>query len=223
MRYPLEPERVFAMLRSLGFSIKQAAEIGVFSFETSKLRPLIERGAVCHLYEAIPDYADQIKRDVAGYENTVVFNFAVADFNGVMPMCLAGASTFSKNQSQSPAINHDKYKVDEARTLSVDCKNFCEIDPGNYDFVSIDVEGGEFLILKGMTSRPVALNIETQSRDYVKPYLGSITDWMVENHYKIWFRNDTDTLFVRGDVPKPGASFLVNRWWHNLRYFAGRL
>ena len=223
MRYPLEPEKVFTMLRSLGFSIKRAAEIGVYSFETSNLRPLIEKGVICDLYEAIPDYANQIKIDVASYKNTSVFNFAVADFDGVMPMCLAGASTFSKNQNQSPAINHDNYKIDEARTVLVDCKSFSKIDPGDYDFISIDVEGGEFLVLKEMRSRPIALNIETQSRDYVNPYLGSITDWMVENHYKVWFRNDTDTLFVRNDVPKLEGRFRFNRWWHNLRYFAGRL
>lgn len=211
------------MLAAAGYPIKKAAEVGVYSFSTSNLKPLIEAGTVCHLFEAIPDYAEKIRLDVERFEKTSVFNFAVADYNGKMSLCMAGASTFNRNQNHSPAINHDKFEVSKAQTLQVDCRKFSEVDPGDFDYLSIDVEGGEFYVLKDLVSRPIVLNIETQSRDYINPLLGSITDWMVEHGYKVWFRNDTDTLFIKEGGSRLGPRLALNRWWHNQRYFAGRL
>lgn len=204
-------------------SVKKAAEIGVFSYETSVLRTLIEQDVICHLYEAIPSYCEKIKPYVEQFKKTTLNCYAISNFDGQMTFCMAGPSTFSAAQDAAPAINHDQLDKHSLITVTVPCKNFASIDPGDYDLVSIDTEGSEFDVLSAMVSRPKVIAIETQSRDYVNPKLGSITDWMVENKYKLWLWNDTDTVFVRGTLPQRSLMESTLARWHNLRYFAGRL
>jgi len=219
----IHSKKIFELISKAGMTISKAAEIGVYNFETSAIKPLIEHGIKCDLYEAIPTYCEEIEKAIASFQHTKLVNCAVADYNGEMTLYLAGPSTFNATQRESPAINHDKLDVTKATPIIVQCRDFQDLDIGDYDYVSVDVEGGEFNILKRMTSRPAVINLETQSRDYVNPRLGSITDWMVENDYKIWFRNDTDTLFIKS--PRKSAGFLldINARRHNLKYFAGRL
>lgn len=208
---------------SAGFKPKKAAEIGVYSVESSILRPYFGDINECHLFEAIPEFCRQIRSDTARYKNVEVHEIALADYNGSLDLCLAGSSTFSASQAVSPAINHDSFEKDKAELVTVQCRDFAEIDPGDLDFVSIDVEGGEFAILSRMKSRPKFISIETQARDYINPKLGSITDWMVENSYKVWMWNDTDTVFCRSPLVR---QFLIERLKavrHNYQYFAGRL
>ena len=219
----LTPEKIFDLVARLGITIKKAAEIGVYTFESSAIKPFIMHGVECDLYEAIPSYCQKIKEEVAPFPNVRLINCAVGDYNGEMILCLAGPSTFNAQQKESPAINHDKLDITKASSISVPCRDFHDLDRGEYDYVSIDVEGGEFNILDRMISRPVIINLETQSRDYINPKLGSITDWMIENGYKVWFRNDTDTLFIKS--PRKSAGFLLdlNARIHNRKFFAGRL
>lgn len=217
------PKKIFQLASDAGILINKAAEIGVYTFETSAIKPLIESGVECDLYEAIPSYSEKIKKAIEAHHKTKLHNCAVADYNGEMTLYLAGASTFNSNQKESPAINHDRFKTSDAMALTVLCRDFNDLDNGDYDYISIDVEGGEFSILSRMKSRPVIINLETQSRDYINPKLGSITDWMVENNYKVWFRNDTDTLFIKSSRKYPGLILDINAKIHNHRYFTGRL
>jgi hypothetical protein len=142
-----------------------------------------------------------------------------------MVLCMAGPSTFSASLDSTPAINHDGFRKDAAgvKMIDVECRDFADLDPGDYDLVTIDIEGGEFPVLARMKSRPRVLAIETQSRDYVNPQLGAITDWLVREGYKVWFQNDTDTVFIRGERPKLGLVKDIKAWWHSQRYFAGRI
>jgi len=204
-------------------NIHKAAEIGVFSFETSVLKPFIEKGKICHLFEAVPEYCDEIKSNIKEFKNTTLNCYAVSNFEGVITLCMAGPSTFSASQSEAPAINHDGLDRQSLRTVTVSCRNFASVDPGDYDLVSIDTEGSEFDVLSVMVSRPRLISIETQSRDYVNPKLGAITDWMVANNYKVWLWNDTDTVFVRGEIPRVTLFERLKARWHSFRYFAGRL
>jgi len=219
----LSASKIFDLIIKLGYQINRAVEIGVYSFETSAIKPLIEAGIRCELYEAIPAYARGIKSEIKFFPNTTLFDMAVADYDGEMTMYLAGPSTLNAHQRESPAINHDNFDVKNADSVKVACRDFKGLDDGGYDYVSIDVEGGEYNILSRMNSRPSFINLETQSRDYINPKLGSITDWMWENGYKVWFPNDTDTLFIKG--PRKSVGFFLDSKarWHNRKYFGGRL
>lgn len=214
---------LYAAILKSQIKIRKAAEIGVFSFETSALRTFIEKGQTCDLYEAVPEYCDEIKSKVKEFKNTTLNCYAVSNFEGVLTLCMAGPSTFSAAQNQAPAINHDGLDKHSLATVTVNCRNFATVDPGDYDLVSIDTEGSEFDVLSVMVSRPRVIAIETQSRDYVNPKLGAITDWMVANNYKVWLWNDTDTVFIRGEVPRLRFFERLMARWHNFRYFAGRL
>jgi len=213
------------LLRKLGLEVARCAEVGVLSVKASNIRDFIEAGVRCDLYEAVPSFCDSIENDINAFPNAKLIRGAVSDYNGTMKLCMAGPSTFAASLNSSPAINHDGYRKDrpDVKIIEVPCRDFADLDPGDYDLVTMDLEGGEFPVLSRMTSRPRALSIETQSRDYVNPQLGAITDWMVREGYKIWFQNDTDTVFVRGERPKLGIVKDIKAWLHNQRYFAGRL
>jgi FkbM family methyltransferase len=214
-----------SLLSAAGVEVTRCAEVGVLSVQVSSLREFIEAGIPCDLYEAVPDFCDSIERDIAQSPNVRLVRGAVSDYNGTMVLCIAGPSTFSASLESTPAINHDGFRRDGegVKKLEVECRDFADLDPGDYDLVTMDIEGGEFPVLSRMRSRPRVLAIETQSRDYVNPQLGAITDWLVRESYKVWFRDDTDTVFVRGYRPKLGLTKDIKAWWHNQRYFAGRL
>lgn len=207
------------------FNIESAAEVGVFRYSDSSIRFFCELGCKCDFYEAVPDLCDVIATDIEKFSRARLIRGAVSDYNGTMVLCMAGPSTFSASLESTPAINHDGFRKDGegVKKLVVECRDFADFDPGDYDLVTMDIEGGEFPVLSRMRSRPRVLAIETQSRDYVNPQLGAITDWLVREGYKVWFRNDTDTVFVRGERPNLGLARDIKAWWHNQRYFAGRL
>jgi len=214
-----------SLLDAAGVEVTRCAEVGVLSFQVSSVREFIETGIPCDLYEAVPEFCDSIEKDIARFPNTRLLRGAVSNYNGTMVLCMAGPSTFSAILESTPAINHDGFRKDGegVKKLEVECRDFADLDPGDYNLVTMDIEGGEFPVLSRMRSRPRVLAIETQSRDYVNPQLGAITDWLVREGYKVWFRNDTDTVFVRGERPRLGLAKDIKAWWHNQRYFAGRL
>lgn len=222
-RLNLMKNLLYSALNECGLKVQRAAEIGVFSFSSSVLKELINDGVKCDLYEAIPEFCNRIAADIAPYHSAKLFRFALSNFNGQLELCMAGPSTFNAKQTTAPAINHDGLIKSTVEHVKVECRDFREVDPGNYDLVSIDTEGSEFEILSRMTSRPTILAIETQSRDYINPKLGSITDWCVQHGYRVWLWNDTDTIFFRGTPPKVSLTRTIKAGWHNLRYFAGRL
>lgn len=215
----------FDFLRKQKVKVEKAAEVGVLSYEVSQLRGFSRAGVECHLFEAVPEFSARISDAVRDMNNVHLHSFAVSDFNGEMELCMAGASTFQSSLSVSPAINHDGFEKTAPSTtlIKVPCRDFADVDPGDFDFLSIDIEGGEFSVLNRMVSRPMVLCLETQSRDYVNPRLGSITDWMLSEGYSVWFRNDTDTVFVKGRRPSLGFFEDLKAHLHSLRYFAGRI
>lgn len=216
-------DKLYWAVKKAGIEIHKAAEVGVLSFETSVIRAFIQNGVQCDLYEAIPDFCRDITASIAPYKNVTLHEVAVADYDGTMELCMAGPSTFNAAQDVSPAINHDGYDKAKAKVISAKCVDFAGVDPGDYDLVTIDVEGGEYSVLSRMKSRPKVIALETQSRDYCNPRLGSITDWMLENGYSVWVWNDTDTIFFKGKPPSLGLKEDLKAKWHSFRYYASRI
>jgi FkbM family methyltransferase len=214
---------LYSAVMKAGIEISKAAEIGVLSFEASNIKDFIEDGIVCDLYEAVPEFCSNIEANLSEYSNTKLNCYALSDFDGEIELCMAGPSTFNAAQVSSPAINHDGVKKEASEKIKVPCRNFGSIDPGDYDLVSIDIEGAEWSVIRNMKSRPAVLSIETQSRDYVNPELDKITGWLQENGYKVWVWDDTDTIFFRGSPPFVSLVNSVKSRIHNLQYFGMKL
>jgi FkbM family methyltransferase len=216
-------DKLFLIAQQAGLAIHKVAEIGVLSIATSSIKAFIENGVPADLYEAVPAFCGEISEGLNKFKNATLHCTAVADYEGDMTLCLAGPSTFNARLISTPALAHDKYDISSATTITVPCIDFRNADPGDYDLVSIDVEGGEYLVLSRMKSRPQVISLETQCRDYRNPYLAEIAKWMRDNGYRVWVWNDTDTIFYKGNPPWLGVIESIKSRWHNHRYFAGTL
>ncbi len=214
---------LYDAVKSQNLPIKSVAEVGVLAFKDSVVKNFCIDGIKCDLYEAVPEFCEKIRKEITRYPNITLKEYAVSDYNGDMEMCMVGPSTFDASIEHAPAIDHDGIDKSSVETLKVACRDFSEVDEGQYDIVSIDIEGGEWKVLSRMRSRPLVISLETQCRDYLNPYIGSITDWMFENGYKVWIWNNTDTIFYKGTPPALGIKNTLLSKWHNYRYYAGRL
>ncbi|MBO0929960.1 FkbM family methyltransferase [Fibrella aquatilis] len=77
------------------------------------------------------------------------------------------------------------------------CKRFSEIDTGEFDLLSIDIEGSEWYVLKYMVSRPNVISVETHGKFYVNPFINEIKAWMLKNNYIIWYKDRSDSVYVK--------------------------
>lgn len=210
---------------SAGLTVRRAAEIGVFSYGDSVIKEYCERGIRCDFYEAVPRFCEHIAADLRELPNAHLFRFAVTDRDGTVDLHLAGlvgGSTFSADQPVSPAVVNDGFRPVGAERLTVPCRDFATVDPGDYDVVSIDVEGGEWPVLRRMRSRPLVLAIETHSRKYVNPHLDEIVSWCRDSGYRVWYLTKSDTVFFRG--APPGQPY-PPRWklrWRRWRLYGRR-
>ena len=198
-------KRFYEAVQDAHIAIHKVAEIGVFRYSYSVVREFIEAGTECHLYEPVPTFCAEILPHLAPYPNTTLYQFGLSDKNTEIDLYLAGdvgASTYAANQSVSPAILNDNFTPDESLKVTVSCRDIREVDPGDYDLVSIDVEGAEWPIIKHMISRPKVLAIETHFRHYKNPNLQEISTWANSEGYQIWYLDDSDTIFYRGTPPK---------------------
>ena len=73
------------------------------------------------------------------------------------------------------------------------------MDDGTIDLLSVDTEGSEWFVIKHMRSRPAIISLEKHGAAYVNHYLGEILSWMREHDYRIWYKDKTDSVFVRRD------------------------
>ena len=206
--------------RLAGIPVQHAAEIGVFSYGDSAVKGYGDAGIPCDLYEAVPRFCEHIAIDTREHPNVQLHRFAVSNRNGTLDLYLAGhvgGSTFAAGQATSPALVIDRFVPDEAHKMTVPVRDFAEVDAGNYDVVSIDIEGGEWDVLQRMTSRPIVLAVETHFRNYVNPHLSEITDWCRTNGYRVWYLTKSDTVFFRGEPPKLPTSTRWKLVWRRWR------
>jgi len=191
--------------RLAGIPVRRAAEIGVFSFPDSSVKGYAAAGVPCDLYEAMPRFCEHIAIDIRDLPNVTLHRFAVSNRNGTLDLHFAGhvgGSTFAVGQASSPALVIDRFVPDEASKVRVPVRDFAEVDPGDFDVVSIDIEGGEWNVLQQLKSRPAVLAVETHFRKYVNPHLAEIVEWCRANGYRVWYLTKSDTVFFRGEPPK---------------------
>ncbi len=176
--------------------------MGVYLPETSNIIDFIKDGVKATLVEADPDTVKKINEYFSGY-SIKVWPVAVWDESGVIKLSKAAASTFVTQLPSSPAIVNDQYKVSEENTFEVPCLKFSEIDDGTIDLLSVDIEGGEWYVIKHLISRPNVISIETHGKYYTNPFIKEIESWMLSENYVTWYKDLSDTVFIKKDFLQP--------------------
>ncbi len=215
---------IFRKLSRKGFRPRHVAEVGVYSPETSNVYDFIKLGIKCTLVEPNPQSVDWIRQHFSGYKNVTLHPVAVYDHNGREELAQRSASTFVSELANSPAIINDDYRLSDKDRFVVDAKTFDEIDDGTIDLLSVDAEGCEWYVIRHMVSRPAAISLETHGAIYINPYLDRILDWMKVNDYRVWYKDRSDTVFVRNTEIEVStadklklASMTIYLEWRRLR------
>ena len=187
---------LYQRLKAKNVAFKHVCEVGVYVPTVSNIGDFIKDGTPATLVEADPDIAVEIESYFSGYDIRV-HPFAMWDFNGTLQLSKAAASTFVSALVSSPALENDGFQIKEETIFDVPCKRFSEIDTGNFDLLSIDIEGSEWYVLKYMISRPNVISVETHGKFYVNPFIKEIVQWMQDNEYVIWYKDRSDSVYIK--------------------------
>lgn len=194
--------RLFIKLNNKNYIPKDICEIGVYLPEESNILEFINQGIPTTLVEADPNYINKIKSYFKDIKNLTVIQAAVFDFNGIIELCRRDSSTFISQLEASPALTNDNCNKEETEKFIAKSITFNEIDRGNFDLVSIDIEGAEWFVLKHMVSRPNVISIETHGKYYTNPNINNIVDWMYKNNYQKWYKDGSDTVYIKNGTFK---------------------
>jgi FkbM family methyltransferase len=197
---------IYQRIKRKKIDLHHVCEVGVYLPETSNILDFINEKVKTTLVEADPVTVQKIKTYFKNDFPIQLFPYAVWDYNGTLQFSKAKASTFVTQLQATPALINDGFRITENETFEVPCCLFSEFDDGTIDLISIDVEGSEWYALKYMKSRPKVISVETHGKFYTNPFLKEILAWTQINQYSIWYKDDSDTVFVRNDV------FTVSDW-----------
>lgn len=191
-----ESTELYRRCKQKSFHPTYVVEIGVYIPETSNVINFIEDGVKTLLIEADPKTVKKIESKFGSFKNVVCKQVAVFDHNGTVKLAQRASSTFISSL-KSPAVINDSYTIKKEDEFEVQAVTFDILDDGHIDLLSIDIEGAEWFVLKHMKSRPAVISIETHGKYYINPYLGEINQWMDSNSYIVWYRDKSDTVYVR--------------------------
>lgn len=189
-------KEIFKRLKDKHIDFAHVCEVGVYLPETSNIIDFIKENKRATLVEADVITGEKIRSYFSGYDFKL-HPVAVWDYNGTIKFSKAQASTFVSELKGSPAIANDGYVIDEKNTFEVECKMFSEIDDGSIELLSIDIEGSEWYVLKHLLSKPKVLSIETHGKYYTNPFMKEIDEWIRANDYEIWYKDGSDSIFIK--------------------------
>lgn len=175
-------------------------EVGVWHPRTSNIKYYIDNNIKALLVEPDPESIEMIKKEWANKNDLTLKTFACTDFEGSVNLHKAGSSSFISSSDTSPAIVNDSFDIKENASVKVDAKKFSSEDPGDIDLISIDIEGSEWFVLKHMISKPNIISIETHGGFYVNPKIKQIKQWMISHGYVLWYKDNSDSVFVKEDI-----------------------
>jgi FkbM family methyltransferase len=188
--------RLYREVCKKGLCIKKAAEVGVFYPQASNLADFVEEGIPCLLVEPDPASLEKIEAAFGSKRNVTVYPLAVADENGKLDLVQRGACTFARNLPRSPTLVNEGYVIRLEDVFSAEAVTFDRIDPGDIDLLSLDVEGGEWFVIKHMQSRPKVIAVETHGDKYLNYYLKEINAWMRNHGYREWYKDESNTVYA---------------------------
>ncbi|MDY6978871.1 MAG: FkbM family methyltransferase [Pseudomonadota bacterium] len=191
---------LYKKLSKKGYSPAKVAEVGVYFPENSNIRNYIDDGIPALLVEPDPQSLEKIYNQYSDYKNVEVYPVAVGDESGSLELVKAGASTYAKNLEVTPAIVNSGAVSNSSETIEVKCVRFNEIDPTDISLISIDIEGGEWYVIKHMLSRPDVISIETHGGLYSNPFMLEMNSWFDQNGYKLWYRDGSDSIYIKNEL-----------------------
>lgn len=191
--------RLYKKIKSKDYNPENICEVGVYLPQESNLLNFINEDIKTTLVEANPEYVKNIRSFFSEKKNVKIIEAAVFDFNGKIELCKKGASSFISELKSSPAIINDHYKKDGEKFIANSIV-FSEIDHGDFDLVSVDIEGAEWYVIKHMISRPKVISIETHGKYYTNPNILDIEKWMKSNDYMIWYKDESDSIYVKNGI-----------------------
>ena len=207
------PTSLYSHVQSAGIGVAHACEVGVYLPDTSNVLGWINDHVRTTLVECDPLTVAELRTRFGTLPHVRIEDVAVADESGTLTFYRTGASTFGSNVPQSPALVNDNYQPKQTDTFDVRAVTFDEIDDGTVDVLSIDVEGGEWYVLRHLRSRPSVISVETHGKRYVNPFLNEISAWMHAEGYGAWYSDETDTVYRRGwNEPVVDKSAPLSAW-----------
>lgn len=213
---------LFDKLTAKGFVPAHAAEVGVYYPDTSNIYNYILNNTRCTLIEPDPESIRRINEHFKQRQNITLHTVALCDHVGTIDLIQRGASTFSSAISSSPSIVNDRYVINDTDKFTVEATTFDRIDDGSIDLISIDIEGGEWFVIKHMTSRPDVISVETHGAAYINPYISEIENWMRVNNYVQWYKDNSDTVYVNKSRISVGMSDKTRLFLKNIHLLLRR-
>jgi FkbM family methyltransferase len=191
---------LYNQCKAKGLTFSHVCEVGVYLPETSNILDFILEGIKTTLVEPDPKNVKAIREFFKNNENISLFPYAVFDYNGVIELSQRESSTFVSSLPSSPALVNDSYQKSESDNFEVECKTFDIIDDGSIDLLSVDTEGCEWYVLKNIKSRPNVISIETHGKSYINPFMNEISEWFQRNHYVIWYKDKSDSVYIKENL-----------------------
>jgi len=190
------------MLKKKNYTPRHVCEVGVWHPKTSNIKYYIEKNIKSLLIEPDPESIALIKKEWGERKNLTLKTVACTDFEGTIDLHKAGSSSFVSSTKNSPAMVNDSFDIRNNISTKVDAKKFSSEDPGDIDLISIDIEGSEWFVIKHMLSRPDVISIETHGGYYINPHIEDIKNWMDEYNYVLWFKDNSDSVYVKKHIIK---------------------
>jgi len=192
-------KKIYRKLQRKNIAFNHVCEVGVFLPEYSNIIDFIKSGIRTTLVEADPVVAEKLSDYFKDY-NVTVHPVAIFNRNGTIELTRNDQSTFVTALTTTPALVNDRYKQSKEDVFVTQCRLFSEIDTGDIDLISIDIEGCEWYVIDKMQSRPKIISVETHSKEYVNPNIGLINKWMKSNSYIMWYQDLSDTVYVQANL-----------------------
>lgn len=160
---PQNMHKLYEKLRRKKMVFRHVCEVGVYRPEAAHFVDFIRQGMRTTLIEANPEAAAALHA-AFNTQNVSIRAVAVWDTHGTLTLSNAAASTFATALPSSPALENDHHRIHDGNTFEVLCMLFSTLDDGSIDLLGVDIEGGEWYVLKHLHSRPRVLCIETYGK-----------------------------------------------------------
>lgn len=179
----------------------------------SLLAASLARGGNAYAFEPNPETLKILSKNKRS--NMHIINSAVSDRDGNVDFYMYDQihSVISSMHAPRPSSEHLRYAhVSRGKVASITLDSFCKNNNVTPDIIKIDVEGAEFVVLRGAENllrraSPV-ISMEVQFQPLTENYLGAI-DFLRKLGFRMFgIQNNGEIKEVKGSFPEDYFRFL---------------